>query len=343
MGRTDALPSPDLTLPARAGPAPTLESFLVTTPARLAPGGAVAPDVTVVVPTRGRPELLTAALASIAAQDYAGVVETIVVFDGSDPDRVFASNHPTRPVRVVRNHRKPGPAGGRNTGILAATGDLIAFLDDDDLWCPDKLSRQVQALVRSGRRTCVSTISVRQGDQVSDRPLPQTTLSLRDLLRSRTQEAHQSTVVVRREFLLHEVGLYDEQVPGSYGEDYDWLLRAAAIEPIEVVPLPLVEVRWHETSWFFDRWALIIEALTYLTAKHPGLATDPKGAAVLTGRMAYSHAALGQRRAALREVRRTVRRNPGEMRWVLTLPLIAHPAAALPVMKLLRRTTGRSI
>lgn len=301
------------------------------------------PAVTVVVPTRGRPDLLPHALRSIREQDLEHAVQTILVFDGSEPDTAYASDDAHRPVRVVRNARSKGPAGGRNTGILAAEGRYIAFLDDDDLWAKDKLSRQLRALEQSGRRAVVSTIAVRQGDQVSDRPFDRTSLSYADLLRSRTQEAHQSTVVVERRYLLDEVGLFDEDVPGSYGEDFDWLLRSAAIEPIAVVPHPLAEVRWHESSWFFDRWGLIVEALQYLIAKHPALLTDARGAAVLTARLAFSHAALGERRASVRMLWRTIRSHPGELRWVLTLPVLVVPRAALPVLKLVRRTTGRSI
>ena len=52
-------------------------------------------------------------------------------------------------------------------------------------------------------------------------------LNFEDLLKSRVFAAHPSTVLVRRKAMLERIGLVDEEIPGSYGEDYEWLLRAA--------------------------------------------------------------------------------------------------------------------
>lgn len=299
-------------------------------------------DVSVVIPTRGRSDLLAQALASVQEQDVDGVVECLVVFDQVEPAAEIERDG-DRPVRVLPNTRTPGPAGGRNTGILAARGRVVAFLDDDDLWRRDKLRLQLETMRTSGRRAVVSTIALLNGGTRTVRTVEATSLDYRDLLRSRTQSAHQSTLVVDASHLRDVVGLFDEEVPASYGEDYDWLLRAAAVEPLAVVPEALVDVRWHAGSYFFDRWQVIVDALGYLTAKHPDLLADRQGAAVLCGRLAYSHAALGRRREAVRWLRETLRRNPGELRWVITLPVLVDPRLGLPVLRLLRRLTGRSI
>ena len=298
--------------------------------------------VSVVVPTRGRGDMLAQALASIRSQDLVGIVETLVIYDRSEPNPALERGG-DRPVRVLTNARTPGPAGGRNTGIVTALGHWVAFLDDDDVWHPDKLTRQLEALASSGRQTCVSTIATVLGDVRRVREVVATELTYADLLRSRTQSAHQSTVVVDREHMRSVVGLFDEGVPYSYMEDYDWLLRAASVEPLAVVPAPLVEVRWHEASWFFDRWGAILEAIDYVLRKHPDLLKDAHGAAVLHGRSAFCHAALGHRAEALSGLRKTIRRNPLEPRWLLTLPIVLAPRAALPLMRLVRRATGRSI
>ena len=119
------------------------------------------PSIGVVVPTRNRPELLRRALASIAAQDYPGVLRTVVVYDQSEPD-------PTLGVEVLTNARTPGLAGARNTGILALDTDLVAFCDDDDEWAPDKLSAQVAAMdPASDVTTCA--IEVRYANRVVPR------------------------------------------------------------------------------------------------------------------------------------------------------------------------------
>jgi glycosyltransferase involved in cell wall biosynthesis len=298
--------------------------------------------VSVVVPTRGRAGMLAQALASIESQDLVDVVETVVVFDHDAPDTSLEQGG-RRPVRVLPNARAQGPAGSRNTGVLAARGTWVAFLDDDDVWHRDKLRRQLEQLRASGRSCCVTTIATVQGGRRVVRRVDSDELTHAMLLRNRTQSAHQSTVVVSRAALRGEVGMFDERVPSSYMEDYDWLLRASRVEPIAVVTAPLVEVRWHEASWFYDRWAVILEAIDYMLTKHPDLLHDPTGAATLLGRAAYSSAALGRRRSALLQLLQVVRRNPLEPRWLLTLPVVVDPRLAVPLVRLVRRVTGRSV
>jgi glycosyltransferase involved in cell wall biosynthesis len=100
------------------------------------------PLVTVVVPVRNNERFLAAALQSILDGEYEHH-ETIVV-DNESEDR--SGDVAQRfPVRYVRQ-RDQGQAGGRNTGIRLARGELIAFLDSDDEWTPDKLARQVAHL-----------------------------------------------------------------------------------------------------------------------------------------------------------------------------------------------------
>jgi glycosyltransferase involved in cell wall biosynthesis len=116
------------------------------------------PAVTVVIATRDRPALLREALDAVVAQDYAGDIECVVVHDQSAPDRsvecdtkVAQPGHGLvrRVIRVVENPRTPGLAGARNTGVDEASGELIAFCDDDDVWLPEKLGLQVAELLRA--------------------------------------------------------------------------------------------------------------------------------------------------------------------------------------------------
>ena len=98
-------------------------------------------------------------------------------------------------------------------------------------------------------------------------------------------------LLIRRDALA-DMGPVDEKIPGSYGEDYDWLLRAARRMPIVAVQQPLVEVYWHEQSFFAERWEAIAEALTYLLEKHPELKADRYGMARIEGQIAFAKAAL---------------------------------------------------
>ena len=236
-----------------------------------------APPVSVVIATRDRPVLLRRALEGVARQDYQGQVECIVVFDQSTPDPGLAVEEGPRTVQVVANTKHtPGLAGARNTGIDAATGEFVAFCDDDDEWLPAKLSRQVELAIQKGFTTVVTGVIVCFDDKETSRVPAQADVTLEELVRRRVMEAHPSTVLVDRRALVDRIGPVDEDIPGSFAEDYDWILRAVKAGPIGVVPQALVRVYWGQ-SMFSQRWLTIIEALDYLVAKHPEFNDSPEG------------------------------------------------------------------
>ena len=147
-----------------------------------------APSVTAVVASHGRAELLRRALRSIAAQQYAGPLEIVVVFDQSpiDPLEDLRTELPPSVIlNTCGNDRAAGLAGARNTGIARAAGTLIAFCDDDDEWTPHKLTAQV-ALWRERPDAAVIAcgISIVTLEGTVDRRPPMLT-TREDLLRSR--------------------------------------------------------------------------------------------------------------------------------------------------------------
>jgi GT2 family glycosyltransferase len=293
------------------------------------------PPVSVVVPTRDRPQPLRRAVAAILAQRYPGPVECVVVFDQSDPELPWDDPGPGRRLRLVRNQRTPGLAGARNTGIVHATGELVAFCDDDDEWLPGKLDRQVAALAgRPDAAVATTGIVVRYGDRSVPRLAPTPQVTHRQLLRSRMTELHPSTVLVRRAELLDGIGLVDEHIPGSFAEDYEWLLRAARRAPVLALQEPLVVVHWHQSSFFADRWRTIISALTYLVDKHRELEQEPAGLARIYGQIAFAHAALGERGAARRWARRTLALDRRERRAYLALAVSLRLIKARTVVRL---------
>jgi glycosyltransferase involved in cell wall biosynthesis len=290
------------------------------------------PSVSVIVPTLGRrPELLRAAVASIQDQTYPGLVESIVVTDAgtlSLPD----PGNPQRRIRVMTNSRRKGAAGARNTGLLAATGDLVALCDDDDEWLPHKLDVQVTALLAAPDVIGAgSGYEQRQSDRIHLRRPEYGRLSHAKLLRTRAFDVHPSTLVFRRERLLDGAGLFDEEIPGSYGEDYDWLLRITRTDELLVIPDPLARVLSHPGSYFAGQWPTIAAAIEYLLSKHPDFTTEARGQARLFGRLAFAYAAMGRRRPALRWAARAVRSDPRQRRSYAALAVSAGMPARVIV------------
>ena len=301
--------------------------------------------VSVVIATRDRPEMVREAISAVLAQDYAGPVETIVVFDRSEPDErlVGMGTGPLRPVRVTRNDRSPGLAGARNTGVTAAEGVFVAFCDDDDYWLPVKLSRQVEALEAAPEASlCTTGIEVHWSGERFPRSLPTSRVPFEELLRDRHTELHPSTFLMRRSMLLDGVGLVEEEVPGGYGEDYEFLLRNARLSPIVNVPEPLAVVRWGSQSYFDKKWETMVAGLTWMLDRYPEFESVPKGAARIHGQVAFAEASLGRRRTAVRWAASTMRRNPREPRALLALAVASGALSSERVVRMLH-ARGRGI
>ncbi len=299
-------------------------------------------DVSVVVPTRQRPELLARALRSILEQRFDGQIEVIVVFDQDEPVEPEVAIGEGRRLRLLRNERQPGLAGARNTGILAARGSYVAHCDDDDEWLPDKLSRQRLAIEDAQGDVVVTGTTIVYEDHTIDRIPRSTSVGLHELAAVSHAGDHPSSIMVRREALLDEIGLVDEDIPWSYGEDYEWLLRAARLRPLVVLPDPLVRAHWHRSSFFAQRWRAIVEGSEYLLARYPEFREERKGFAWLQSRMAFAYAAMGEGSRARALAGRTLRLDPIQPRAYLAILVSTGLISADALMRLAHRA-GRGI
>jgi hypothetical protein len=293
------------------------------------------PSVATVIATRDRPALLQQAVRSVLGQSYPGELECVVVFDQSTPAAMPVEVPAGRRLRLVTNTRTPGLAGARNSGIVAGDGALVALCDDDDEWDAEKLRLQVEVLESERADLVACGVRIHHSGRVIAR-VPPRSVELRDLLRSRVSALHPSTFVIRRD-ALDDIGLVDEEIPGSYGEDYDWLLRAARRGPIVAVEQPLADVHWHQQSFFAERWQTIADALTYLLGKHPELLSDPRGLARIQGQIAFAQAALAHRPAARRASWTALRNNPLERRAYLALAVASGIVPAASIVRLANR------
>jgi len=278
------------------------------------------PPVGVVIPTHERPALVRAAIAAVVAQDYEGRVDVYVVHDRSVPDESLQTTSKDRSVTVLANDRRPGLAGSRNTGVLATHHPLVAFCDDDDEWTVDKLSAQVAAMAATPEaEVCSSGMTVRYGARSTQRLVGAPSVLHEQLVRSRMAMLHSSSLLIRREALLHGIGLLDEDIPGSQNEDWDLLLRAARRRPILVVDRPLVRVLWSPASHYSRRWDTKIAGLEWMLEHHPDIRRDSAGSARVYGQIAFAHAAAGRSQESLRWAARSSRRRPREWRAVASV------------------------
>ena len=195
------------------------------------------PRVSVIIPTYNRSWCLSEAIDSVLSQTFQDM-ELIVVDDGStDETPALLSRYDDR-LRCLRQTNQ-GVSVARNHGIQAANGALIAFLDSDDLWQPDKLARQVDFFDRQPDALICQTEEtwIRRGVRVNPKHRhrkpsgwifePSLALCL----------VSPSAVMMRRE-LLEEMGGFDESLPAC--EDYDLWLRVSLRHPIHLIDEPLV-------------------------------------------------------------------------------------------------------
>lgn len=102
--------------------------------------------VSVIIPTYNRAHLLGRAIQSVLAQTYEDF-EIIVVDDAStDVTEQVVKSFADDRINYIRHQKNKGGSSARNTGIKAAKGEFIAFLDSDDEWVPKKLEKEINRL-----------------------------------------------------------------------------------------------------------------------------------------------------------------------------------------------------
>lgn len=196
--------------------------------------------VSVIIPTYNRGWILREAVDSVLAQDYADY-ELIVVDDGSTDATASVLQMYADRIRILRQKNK-GVSAARNTGIRAASGMLIAFLDSDDLWLPAKLGHQVAFFKQHPDAVACQTEEtwVRNGVRVNPKRRHRKPSGMIFEPSLELCLVSPSAVMIRRT-LFDQVGLFDENLPAC--EDYDLWLRVSCRFPIHRLPTPLIVKR----------------------------------------------------------------------------------------------------
>jgi glycosyltransferase involved in cell wall biosynthesis len=199
-------------------------------------------DVTVVVPTHNRRELVAQAVHSILRQENVSL-ELIVVDDGSTDrtgpwlDRIAATDSR---IKIVHHDSPRFISSARNAGIARASGRWVAFCDDDDLWAPDKLSSQLAALRASSTRwSCTGVVEVDERLEITGHYSVKGGEVLARLLEVNTIPTGSS--VIAELSLVREIGGFDPALRGS--EDWDVWIKLSQHSPLAAVDRPLIAYR----------------------------------------------------------------------------------------------------
>lgn len=226
------------------------------------------PLVSVIVPVYNGDRYLRPALDSVFAQTYP-YFEVVVVNDGStDSSAQLIKSYPAPLVSINKTNEGVGIA--RNTGIRYARGQFIAFLDQDDLWSPTKLERQITlfeqhktvGLVHTDVewRDATATMPVSPPDAERSPELASGNCFEQLLLRC---SICNSSVVVRSS-ILEQIGTCDVNIRGNTVQDYDLWLRIARVSALGYIDEKLTVIRRHSDQGSANYQAMYSETARLL-------------------------------------------------------------------------------
>jgi glycosyltransferase involved in cell wall biosynthesis len=205
------------------------------------------PLVTVVIPSYNCGRFLQETLESAFAQTYRHI-EVLVIDDGSTDDSPAVLDRYAGRVRVLRQPNQ-GVSAARNLGIRESSGELVAFLDADDLWHPEKLAKQVARFTDEsvGLVHCAVEYIDESGTPLGTNLTGRTGRVLKSiaLLDGTVVLAGGSTAVVRKT-CFDRAGYFDREL--STAADWDMWRRIACYYAIDMVREPLMKYRLRQAS-----------------------------------------------------------------------------------------------
>ena len=218
------------------------------------------PLVSVVIPAYNAARTISEAVDSVLTQTLSDF-ELIIINDGSTDDTgKIARAAAEKDSRIkVLDGPNLGAAGARNAGINASLGKLVAFLDSDDVWLPNKLEEQSRPFeaeqgVRSVR--CGAFLVDDKLTVLSRRPCYDSGDVLQEILLFQNQSPWMSTLVVDRT-AFSEIGMFDTSL--AMIEDWEFAIRLARLGPMKSVEEPLAYYRQHPGNRSKD-WRAHIES-----------------------------------------------------------------------------------
>lgn len=286
------------------------------------------PLVTVVIPTWNRRALLAHAVASVRAQTYPRW-ELIVADDGStDGTAEWVASLGDPRVRLLALPRIGHAGRVRNRGVAAGTGELVAFLDSDDVWLPQKLEVQLRAMRDSGARWCYTRYELMdvEGRRVPRRAgvfRPLSGAIARDVLRD-SADVWICSVVAERT-LFDQAGGFTEELEVRFREDWELEARLALLADAVAVDETLARARVHsgrKTTGRADPLLDVVRAYDLFLRRNPPPEIAAVARRVRSKHLAHAGAerlARGEYAAAARLFARSLAGPPEPAVWARAL------------------------
>lgn len=203
------------------------------------------PIISVIIPTYNRGNYLCSAIKSVLNQTFEDF-EIVVVDDAStDNTRQVVDKFDDKRIRYIRHKENKGGSAARNTGIKRSKAKFIAFLDDDDLWMPSKLEKQLDLINTNLETGAVYTgiCILNKSDKIIRFESSSFTGSIFPHILKKNYVGGCSQLLVRKE-CFNRIGLFDENLLA--GQDWDMWIRLAKHYQFDYVNEPLVLYRVHD-------------------------------------------------------------------------------------------------
>ena len=240
------------------------------------------PLVSVIVPIFNGARYIDECLNSVVKQSYTNL-EILVIDDGSIDNSVevvnsFISKHPKSTIRLYCQ-TNGGSSAARNTGLINAKGEYVAFLDADDFWFPNKVEKHISEMLRTESKVVGSLMRYGNsnsrlfgicGEDFSNRQA--------DIKLGRLMPVVLSSIIFESQ-LVATVSGFDEQL--RFSQDLDLLARCAQLTEIRVLTLPLGVYRLHGSSISTVNGVEQEKSFQYINFKYSDYPNKPKDSSYL--------------------------------------------------------------
>jgi glycosyltransferase involved in cell wall biosynthesis len=285
--------------------------------------------VSAVIPAFNEERFIATAIESVLSQTYPPV-ECIVVDDGSTDGTAEVARGFGSQVRLVQGESR-GAAAARNRGADLAEGDMLAFLDADDRWLPERLERQVKELEAEPRAAAVMcAVEVVDSDQ---RPLgvirPDPEPTIEELLQFRSELGSTGSNLLATRECYEAIGGFDETLPSKAGAE-DWLMIFRLLErgALTTIPDVLVQYRVHGGNYSAGAARLEADILHAFNRIYSDPAVQPRvkrlrrrAYANLHRMLAGSYYVEGRYREFGRHVAKSIAWHPSTLSYFLATPV----------------------